>query len=82
MAATTDPKLLAAFNHLTKVLKLSVEATKNLSKKATSAGGPMKSLAQGLGGGVIKSLVDILFSFPPQLKKIETLGAKFSKSFE
>ena len=45
MAATTDPKLLAAFNHLTKVLKLSVEATKNLAKKATSAGGPMKSMA-------------------------------------
>ena len=82
MAATTDPKLLAAFNHLTKVLKLSAEATKNLTKKATSAGGPMKSMAQGLAGGVIKSLVDILFSFPPQLKKIETLGAKFSKSFE
>ena len=33
MAATTDPKLLAAFNHLTKVLKLSAEATKNLTKK-------------------------------------------------
>lgn len=82
MAEPADPKLLAAFNHLTKVLKLSVEATKNLSKKATSAGGPMKSMAQGLAGGVVKALVDILFSFPPQLKKIETLGAKFSKSFE
>jgi hypothetical protein len=71
---------------LVKVTKTSTALAKIAAKDTKELNKAIKGMSGGLlkGGfrAIATTLVDLLFAFPPQLKKIEEFGARFSKSFQ
>ena len=73
-------------NALVKVTKGSTAIAKRASKDTKELSESIKKMSGGfLKAGfatLATTIVDLLFAFPPQLKKIEEFGARFSKSFQ